>query len=89
MRPSQAVSYAISAPPAAAKVGEPIALTITALDAKGNRAHSYSGKARISSSDTAMELPARRDLLQGVAVVSVAFRTLGDQTVTATEVGGP
>ncbi|WP_375765809.1 hypothetical protein NR798_29400 [Archangium gephyra] len=88
VRPSAAVSYALSELPATARVGEPLALSITALDAKGNRATSYAGKVRISSLDAAMELPADASFSQGVALVSVAFRTPGNQTVTATEVGG-
>ncbi len=88
VRPSRAVSYAISGLPTAARVGEPLALTVTALDAKGNRAAAYSGKVRFSSTDTAMELPADASFSQGVALASVGFRTQGDQTVTATEVGG-
>ncbi|MFY0568546.1 hypothetical protein ACN28E_32615 [Archangium lansingense] len=88
VRPSQAVSYAPSALPATALVREPLSLTITALDAKGNRAHAYSGKASISTSDAASEQPAEVTFSQGVAVVSLAFRTQGDQTVTVKEVGG-
>lgn len=88
VRPSTAVSYALSALPATARVGEPLALTVTALDAKGNRATGYAGKVRITSADAAMAPPADASFSQGVALVSVAFRTPGDQTVTATEVGG-
>ncbi|HYO72541.1 MAG TPA: hypothetical protein VEU33_41360, partial [Archangium sp.] len=88
VRPGTAVEYALSPLPDAARVGEPLALSVTALDARGNRVTPYAGKARITSSDTAMEPLADVSFSQGVALVSVAFRTQGDQTVTATEVGG-
>jgi len=88
VRPGTAVAYAFSPLPATARAGEPVALTLTALDARGNRAHAYSGTARITSADTALQPTADAVFSQGVAHVSVAFRTPGNQTVTATEVGG-
>ncbi|AKJ04890.1 Fibronectin type III domain protein [Archangium gephyra] len=88
VRPSRVVSYALSGLPATARVGEPLTLSITALDAKGNRVTSYAGKASISSADAAMESLAEASFTQGLAMVPVAFRTPGSQTVTATEVGG-
>ena len=61
--------------------------TVTALDAKGAPATSYTGTVAITSSDPAATVPANMALSAGVGTFSVTLNTLGFQTVTATDTG--
>jgi hypothetical protein len=83
-----AVSYELSALPGSARAGEPLALTVTALDNKGNRAVAYSGRVGFTATDSKAQLPAEASFTEGVANVSVSFRGVGSHTVTASEVSG-
>ncbi len=61
-------------------------ITIVARDAYGNVATSYNGVVHFTSSDPLAELPADTALANGVATVNVRFLTVGNQTLTATDV---
>jgi uncharacterized protein (TIGR03437 family) len=61
--------------------------TVTALDASGAPATSYTGTVAITSSDSAATLPSNMALSAGVGTFSVTLNTLGFQTVTATDIG--
>ncbi|ADO74184.1 S8 family serine peptidase [Stigmatella aurantiaca] len=84
--PGPAVSYKITDLPATAQAGSPVTFTVTALDAVGQTATSYTGTASFQSSDAQAVLPANTAFTAGVASgVGITFKTLGKQTVTATD----
>ena len=89
-------SNAITVQPAAASyfvvwvllrvtAGTPVAFTVTAQDAYGNRATNYAGTIHFTSSDHQASLPANISLTQGAGTASALFKTAGSQTVTATD----
>jgi uncharacterized protein (TIGR03382 family) len=82
--PGPAVTYKITDLPASAKAGTPVTFTVTALDAVGQTATGYTGSASFTSSDAQAALPPTTAFTAGVASnVSITFKTLGKQTVTA------
>ncbi len=84
--PGPAVSYRITGLPATSPAGAPATFTITALDAVGQTATGYTGSASFTSSDVQAVLPPNATFTAGVANgVSIEFRTLGSQSVTATD----
>ncbi len=64
-------------------------VTVVARDPYGNTDTSYSGTVHFTSSDPGAVLPPDTALVNGVANVSVTFRTVGIQTVTATDLANP
>ncbi|MBF5041221.1 hypothetical protein FGE12_02400 [Aggregicoccus sp. 17bor-14] len=88
VKPGSALSYTLAPLPASARAGEPLAVTVTARDRKGNAAAGYNGSASFSSSDATDQLPGTVTFVDGVAHASVSFRTAGDHSFTVTEVGG-
>ena len=60
-------------------------LTVTARDAFGNVATAYAGKLHFTSTDPRAALPADSALANGTGVLSVAFRTAGSETLSATD----
>ncbi len=84
-----------SAPPAAvftlnpangpATAGAAISFTISALGANGQTASGYSGTVHFDSSDAQAVLPADSRLTNGVGTFSVKFKTVGGQTITASD----
>ena len=88
VKPGSARAYSLSALPASALAGEPLALTITAVDAHGNVARNYGGTAAVTSADPSDRLPAAGGFSNGVRNVSLAFVTSGPHFATVVEVGG-
>ncbi len=79
-----ATHFAVSAS-ASASAGDPIALTVTALDAYGNTA-AYGGSVAFSSSDVQAGLPAAYTFTAadaGVHTFTASLKTAGSQTLTA------
>ena len=64
-------------------------VTVTALDAYENTATGYAGTVHFTSSDANATLPANGTLTSGVGTFSVAFGTVGTQSVTATDTVTP
>ena len=76
--------FLVSAP-ASASAGSPLSVVVTALDQFNNLVTTYSGTVHFTSSDTQAVLPANSTLTSGVGTFSVTLKTLGSQTVTATD----
>ena len=83
-----ATGYGLSALPTTAVAGEPLTLTITALDAHGNPVLNYAGSAAVTSSDVSDRLPPPGAFVNGARNVSLAFVTSGQHHATVSEVGG-
>jgi hypothetical protein len=79
-----ATHLSVSAP---ANVGAdaPFTMTVTALDASGGTATGYAGTVSFTSTDSSAVLPAASTLTAGVGTFQVTLKTLGDQTITATD----
>jgi len=71
--------------PANATVGTAFDITVTALDASNNLAMSYSGTVHFTSTDAHAELPSNSMLMNGTANFPVGLKTVGSQTITATD----
>ena len=59
--------------------------TVNALDALNNVATSYSGTVHFTSTDAQAMLPANSTLTNGTGAFSATLKTLGGQTITATD----
>ncbi len=88
VRAGSASTYALSALPASAVAGEPLPLTITAVDSHGNVVKNYAGTAHVSSTDPTDRLPANGGFTGGVRNVSLAFVSAGSHFAAVSEVGG-
>jgi len=83
--PGPAVTYRVELPQTS-RLDTSVNFTVTALDAVGIPATSYTGSASITSSDTTAVLPPDVTFSAGVASdIPITFRTRGPQTVTATD----
>ncbi|HYI00011.1 S8 family serine peptidase, partial [Hyalangium sp.] len=88
--PGPAVAYRVTGLPSPSPAGSTATFTVTALDAVGQTATSYAGSASFTSSDAQAVLPAPATFTAGVASdVAISFRTLGTQSVTATDTANP
>jgi len=84
--PGPAVSYRVTGLAATTGAGDAVTFDITALDAVGTMATSYTGTASFSSTDAQAVLPADATFTAGQATgVTMEFRTLGAQSVTASD----
>lgn len=83
--PGTPVRFQMTGVPATIPADDPVAVTITAFDETGQVAVDYAGTATLSTSDAAAVLPATATFSAGVAAVTVRFRTLGAQTLTAAD----
>lgn len=85
--PAVASALSLGGMPAASVAGDSLQATVTALDAYGNIATSYTGTVHFTSSDPRATLPADRAFLPGdlgrVNVSGVFLATSGSQSVTA------
>ena len=75
--------------PSSATAGTPIGVTITALDANGLTAPSYTGTVGFSSSDTNASTPAGAQITSGGTLTlanAIIFHLAGPQSITATDV---
>jgi hypothetical protein len=68
-----------------ASVGVPLSVTVTAHDAFGNVATSYSDTVDFSSSDSQANFPASNAMTSGRGKFSVTLNTAGTQTVTVSD----
>jgi Putative Ig domain/Galactose oxidase, central domain len=82
--PGPAAQFTVSGPPAAT-TDFVINVSVSAQDAYSNTATGYTGTVKFSSSDTQATLPANSPLSGGVGNFSVTFKTVGSQTVSATD----
>ena len=79
-----ATHFSVTAP-ASATTGIAFNFTLTALDASNNGVATYSGTVHFISTDPLASLPANSTLTNGVGTFSATLKTLGAQTVTATD----
>jgi hypothetical protein len=82
--PAAASHFGVVAP-AAATASVAFNFTVTAFDPYGNVATGYGGTAPFTSSDGAATLPADSALTSGTGTFSATLRTVGSQTLTATD----
>jgi len=90
MAPTAATHLRVAGLPSPYTTNSAAGVTVTALDAPGNTASSYRGAVHFTSSDAAATLPANYTFTAGDAGAhtfanGVTLRTLGSQTVTATD----
>jgi uncharacterized protein (TIGR03437 family) len=71
--------------PARASAGDPLAMTISAMDRLGNVVVSFQDRLHFASSDPAALLPANGGLSGGTEEFQVTLTTSGSQTVTVTD----
>src|SRR5438105_9065009 len=83
-----AAGYALSGLPIAALAGEPLPLTITAVDIRNNVAVDYAAAAHVASVVPSDLLPADGSFTGGVRTVSLAFVSAGVHAANVSEVGG-
>src|SRR5438445_2617071 len=84
----RASSLAVSAFPTSATAGVARSVTVTAQDAFGNVAKSYTGTVHFTSTDSQAGLPADYTFVggdNGVHSFSVTLKTAGAQSITATD----
>jgi len=79
-----ATHLSVSAP-ANVGAGASFTITVTALDATGNTATGYNGTVSFTSTDASAVLPAASKLTAGVGTFQATLKTLGNQTITATD----
>jgi hypothetical protein len=71
--------------PANDTAGTSFTFTVNALDASNNVATGYSGTVHFTSTDSQAVLPANSTLTNGTATFSATLKTIGGQTITATD----
>jgi YVTN family beta-propeller protein len=79
-----ATHYTLTAP-AGATAGTSFNVTVTARDQFNNVATGYTGTVHFTSSDAQATLPANGTLTSGVGIFAVTLKTVGLQSVTATD----
>ena len=82
--PPVATHFSVSSP-ANAVAGSPLSFTVVALDALNNEVATYSGTLRFTSTDGQAVLPVNSTLAGGQGTFSATFKTVGNQTITATD----
>jgi probable HAF family extracellular repeat protein len=75
--------------PTTAPAGKPITLTVIAQDASNNEATGYTGSVHFSSTDVPALLPTNSTLTNGTGTFSATLKTLGNQTISATDTVTP
>jgi hypothetical protein len=83
--PDSTDHFAVTAPSSVAG-GTSLSFTVTAQDQFDNTTPGYIGLLDFTSSDGAATLPSNSTLTNGTGTFSATLRTLGDQTITATDV---
>jgi hypothetical protein len=83
--PDVAVAFSITGLPATLTAGEARDMDVTATDRFQNRASGYTGTVHFSSSDYQAMLPEDRRLTNGVGTFRVTLKTVGTQSITATD----
>ena len=82
--PGPATQFLLGAP-ATTSVDSPFTLTVTALDSSGNTVTIYNGSVAFTSSDPLFVNPGTLTLSGGVGHTTVILKTVGSQTITATD----
>jgi len=82
--PAAATHLSVTAP-TNATAGTSFNFTVTALDASNNVVSSYSGSVHFTSTDGQAVLPADSTLTNGTGTFSPTLKTIGGQTITATD----
>jgi uncharacterized protein (TIGR03382 family) len=82
--PGPAGSFVVTLPPTAG-AGTPVPASFEARDGAGQRATGYNGSALLTSSDPQAILPGPVSFVNGVASAPVEFRTIGTQSLVATD----
>ena len=82
---SGVTQFNVVASPTTVTAGGSVTVTVKAEDAHGNVVASYSGTVHFTSTDGQATLPANSGLTSGVGSFSVTLKTVGSQTVTATD----
>ena len=82
---SQTVTHFSVTAPATATAGTAVSLSVNALDASNNVVASYSGTVHFASTDGQAALPANSTLTSGTGTFQVTLKTVGGQTITATD----
>src|SRR5207237_651967 len=88
VNPGAAATFTVAGYPSPTVAGVAHPFTVTALDAFGNTATGYTGTARFTSTDGSATLPANYAFTAadaGVHGFSVTLKTVGTQSVTATD----
>lgn len=83
-QPGSGTRFAIHTP-TTAQQGQPVTVTVTAVDNLGNTVTAYSGTLHFTSTDEEATLPSDAALQNGFGSFSVTFRTPGSQTLDATD----
>jgi len=83
--PVVATQLAVSVFAANVTTGMNVNVTVRALDASGALATNYAGTVHFTSSDAQATLPADSKLVGGTGNFSVTLKTIGSQTITATD----
>lgn len=78
-----ATRFAVLMPRAVAS-GVPVAVVLVAVDAQGRPVVGFTGTVTLASGDPAATVPATVNFVNGRAITRVTFRTVGEQTLTAT-----
>ena len=82
---SNAATHFSASAPVSVSAQNPFNLTVKALDAANNPAISYSGMVHFTSSDGQALLPPNSALANGAGSFSATLKTIGSQTITATD----
>jgi hypothetical protein len=83
--PPVATHFSVAPATSTPTAGTPFNITVTALDASGQTAASYSGTVHFTSSNGQPVLPASATIASGTGTFSVTLNTVGSQTITATD----
>ena len=90
VKPTAAVSLAVSGLTSPIAAGVPGSITVRARDAFGNTATGYAGTVHFTSTDPGATLPANYSFTAGDAgihIFSVTLKTAGTRSITATDTG--
>lgn len=79
-----ATHFAVTGP-SNATMGISFSFTVTALDASNSTVTTYSGTVHFTSTDAQPSLPSNSTLTNGTGTFSATLKTLGSQTITATD----
>jgi hypothetical protein len=71
--------------PSSAIMGTPFTFTVTGQDLAGNTETTNTDLVKITSSDSAAALPAKKHRVAGSATFTITLNTYGNQTITATD----
>lgn len=83
--PAVVTHFSVAPASSTTNAGTPFNITVTALDALNGVVSTYSGMIHFTSSDGQAVLPANSTLTNGVGTFSVTLKTVGGQSITATD----